>query len=546
MRKSVKSLLICAFFSFFPIFYSFSGPIYGFRIYLSDKANSTYSVDKPEEYLSQRAIDKRTRYNIAITEEDLPVNQSYISQIAAIDTAVKVWSVSKWTNTLTILCADTHALGDIRALDFVTGIRPVGVYYNNPSKVNKNVEQPLRAPEPDTSLYGFAFPQIALHNGHYLHNEGFRGEGMLIAILDGGWSKFDTFYNYLYVNNRIKGTYNLTPFTENLYENGFHGTACTSIIATNIPYQIVGTAPEADYLLIRSEEPGFELMIEEDLWARGAEIADSLGADVKSSSLGYHRFDDDTTITYSSCDGKTSIASIAATKAAHKGIIVCIAAGNEGANEWHKISRPGDAKDILCVGAVNKDSVYAWFSSCGPSFDGRVKPDVASCGWGTFVIDPEGLIMPGNGTSFATPVISGLSACLWQALPEYNSLEIMQFIRESGHQFLNPDTLLGYGIPDFYKAWLEHTKDKITETKNNYHFSVYPNPANNQIFLSNPEGKEVRYELFDVMGKIVRKEMEFSNNSVQLIDIQNITKGVYLLQIIEKNGNSEALRVVKN
>ena len=139
MRKSVKSLLICAFFSFFPIFYSFSGPIYGFRIYLSDKANSTYSVDKPEEYLSQRAIDKRTRYNIAITEEDLPVNQSYISQIAAIDTAVKVWSVSKWTNTLTILCADTHALGDIRALDFVTGIRPVGVYYNNPSKVNKNV-----------------------------------------------------------------------------------------------------------------------------------------------------------------------------------------------------------------------------------------------------------------------------------------------------------------------------------------------------------------------------------------------------------------------
>ncbi|MBO4232030.1 MAG: S8 family peptidase [Bacteroidales bacterium] len=546
MKKYTKLLIFYSFFSILALFSAFSQPNYCFRVYLANKANSAYSVDKPEEFLSQRAIDKRTRFNIEITEEDLPVNQSYISQIAATDTAVRVWSVSKWTNTLTIICSDTLALGDIRAMDFVTGIRPIGVYYQNEAPIDKNVEMPQRAPEPDTSLYGFAFPQIALHNGHYLHNEGFRGEGMLIAILDGGWSKFDTFYNYLYVNNRIKGTYNLTPFSENLYENGFHGTACTSIIATNIPYQIVGTAPEADYLLIRSEEPGFELMIEEDLWARGAEIADSIGADVISSSLGYTRFDDDTTITYSSCDGVTSIASIAATKAAHKGIIVCVAAGNDGAKDWHKISRPSDAKDILCVGAVNKDSAYAWFSSCGPSFDDRVKPDIASCGWGTFVISQEGLILPGNGTSFATPVISGLSACLWQALPEYNSLEIMQFIRESGHQFLNPDTLLGYGIPDFYKAWLEHTKDKIKETKNTNHFSVYPNPANNQIFLSNPEGKEVRYELFDIMGKMVKQECKFSNNSTQSIEIQNFTKGVYLLRIIEENGNSELVRVVKN
>ena len=552
MTKYSKISAILLFSFVFSHFFLISEPIFCFRIYLTDKNNSPYSIYKPEEFLSQRAIDKRERFNIAITEEDFPVNPNYISQIANTDPAIRVWTTSKWTNTLTILCKDTTSLPTIRNLDFVQSVQPVGYYDFN---LNKNVPQPdkkdfvspSRDSEPDTSYYGPAYPQIAIHNGHYLHNEGFKGKGMLIAVLDGGWTGCNTSENManLYSNNRISGEYEIIPYTEKIYNGTTHGTACTSIIGAALPYQMVGTAPEADFIFIRSEDPRCEIIIEEDYWARGAELADSLGADVISSSLGYTQFDNDSTITYSSCDGESSIASIAATKAAHKGIIVCIAAGNDGAKEWHKISRPSDAKDILCVGAVNKDSVYAYFSSCGPSFDGRVKPDVAACGWNTFVVNHEDSIKPGNGTSYATPVISGLAACLWQALPQYNSLEIMQFIRESGHQFTAPDTLLGYGIPDFYKAWLEHHNAGIKEVKNSNRFFAYPNPAQKTIFISNPEENPIRYEVFDITGKMVKREDNFSKNSIQTIDIQDFKSGVYLLLVIMENGRYEALRIVK-
>ncbi|MCQ2283748.1 MAG: S8 family peptidase [Bacteroidales bacterium] len=522
----------------------------GFRVYLTDKNDSPFDVSRPEEFLSQRAIDKRQRYNIAITEEDLPVNPAYVSALRNISDEIMIFTQSKWTNTVTLFCYDTTLLSQVRDLPFVEDVFPIDAYYFGKEATCAPGTFPFRDSTDvpvDTASYGAAYRQIAIHNGHLLHQEGYRGEGMLIAVIDGGWTGFNMIgaLHNLYLENRIVGTYNVLPHEDGIYNLTDHGTCCTSTIAADLPYDMIGTAPDASFAFIRTEDPPVERLFEEDFWVRGAEIADSLGADVISSSLGYHNFDDTLThhFDFSTCDGQWSIASQAATKAAHKGIVVCVAAGNEGMNSWHKLSRPSDAEDILCVGAVNVDSVYAPFSGCGPSYDGRVKPDVAACGWGTYVMREDGSIQSGNGTSFATPIIAGLSACLWQAIPQLNALEIMQIIRESGHQYQNPDTLLGYGIPNFYQAWQSHHTDAITHYTHHSNYRIYPNPTQGTTTLIVPEGTSVRYELFNIAGQLILALT--SESAATTIDLNQQVPGIYFLKIISENGSEEVIKLIK-
>lgn len=523
---------------------------YGCRVYLNNKDNSPYSVDQPQAFLSQRAIEKRQRYHIPITEEDLPVNPAYVLAIQNVSSDLHVWTQSKWTNTLTLFCDDTLHLADVRNLSFVDSIVPIDNYYVYHDSTSEFLSRgdSLTHDEVDTSFYGVAYRQIALHNGHLLHNEGYRGNGMLIAVLDGGWVGFDAIPSFqnLYNSGRIVGTFNVVPHEDGIYNQSDHGTCCTSTIACNLEYEMVGMAPDADFAFIRTEDCDVERLFEEDFWIRGAEIADSLGADVITSSLGYTEFDamSGCPTDYSTCDGRWSIASRAATLAAHKGIIVCVAAGNEGADSWHKVSRPGDADDILCVGAINVDSVYAYFSSCGPSYDGRVKPDVAACGWGTYVMRGSGNVEAGSGTSFATPIIAGLSACLWQAIPQLDALEIMQIIRESGNQYQNPDTLLGYGIPDFYAAWQHHHTDGVQQYQTLTQYAVSPNPCRSQIRLSNPKGNVVRTALFDLYGRQIMTTNASGDSSLQL-NLENLPSGLYLLKITDQNNRTEIKEIVK-
>lgn len=524
--------------------------LYGYRIYFADKQNSPFSISQPEAFLSQRAIDKRNRYGIGITEEDLPVNPAYLNTIRQLNADHRLWTVSKWTNTATLFCYDTSQIANVRAQNFVDSVISIDNYYfYNYSKQSDCRESTnTLVDEADTSIYGAAYRQIALHNGDKLHAEGFRGEGILIAVLDGGWTGFNQVgaLQNLYLENRILGTYNVIPHENDVYSLNDHGTCCTSTIACDLPYSMVGTAPDAEFVFIRTEDPPVERLFEEDFWVRGAEIADSIGADVISSSLGYHLFDDTIShhIDYSTCDGQWSIASRAATMAAHRGMIVCVAAGNEGMKPWHKLSRPSDAKDILCVGAVNVDSLYAPFSGCGPSFDGRVKPDVAACGWGTYVMRGDGSIQSGNGTSFATPIIAGLSACLWQAIPQLNSLEIMQIIRESAHQYNHPDTLMGYGIPDFYQAWLSHHTDNIEEYGRDQNYRVYPNPCHTQLTMFNPQEDDLRLELFDLSGRMTGTILRTQESAYQL-NLSHLSNGIYFLRIQNSQGVVEVKKIMK-
>ncbi|MBO4645434.1 MAG: S8 family peptidase [Bacteroidales bacterium] len=535
-----------------------------YRVYLHDKNNTPYNISQPEQFLSQRCLDKRVRYNIPVTEEDLPVNPAYLHEIGQASPQLRVLAVSRWLNTAVVCCPDTICMGYVRNLPFVDSVKAVG-YYDNFEELPAQESIPLSSGNNvgDSLMYGVGYGQIALHNGHLLHAEGYHGEGMLIAMLDAGWLGFDSspLLANLYENGQIWGTYNFVPGMNNVYTNHGHGTSCASIILSSIysDYDtLVGTAPAANMVFIRTEDPLSEQLIEEDFWVAGAELADSLGADVITASLGYTQFDDSTFVfDYSSCDGHTSVASLAATKAAHKGMVVCVAAGNEGSNPWHKLSRPSDAEDILCVGAVNADSLYASFSGCGPSYDGRVKPDVVSCGWDTYMVstymftgDNDSLYMytyisSGNGTSCATPDMAGLAACLWQALPQLTSLEIMQIIRESAHQYNAPDTLMGYGIPNIYQAWVEHRTDAVEEySTGTPAVSIFPNPSHDVFFIGNPEACSIQVCVFDASGRVMYAGKGFSRDSVQEINTSRWPCGFYFLRVQKQNGGTEMHKIV--
>ena len=508
-----------------------------YRIYLSDKNDSPYSIENPSEYLSQRAIDKRIRFNIPITEQDLPVNPQYKQQILAQEPLIQLLSVSKWMNTITIYCPDSTIVPQILNLPFVDSIKAVGNYILHDAPVYRNPENPVplvhnsSIPTKDAIDYGEGLAQIALLNGIPLHEEGFCGEGMLIAVIDGGFFGIETtsFYQELVNSGRFLGHYSLMPNFVDTLADGWdevHGTIVTSAMAANTNGELVGTAPGASYALIHTEWVGSEEIIEEDFWANGAEIADSIGADVVNSSLGYRMFPDfpQNDITYENMDGVHSIASRCATILGQKGVIVCVAAGNDGSSEFYHVNRPGDAFDILCVGACTSDSLIAAFSSHGPSYDGRVKPDITSQGVGTACIYPNDELSFANGTSLATPVAAGMCACLWQSMPQYSSTEIMQLIRESGHLYNNPNTEFGYGIPNFYQVYASHVGLNDYKPLN---ISVYPNPVTDKLILTNTDGNIQSISIYNNSGQLVL-QTTVPHSPILEIPVTNLPNGFYI------------------
>lgn len=526
-----------------------------YRISLSDKNNSPYSISNPSVFLSQRALDKRARFNIAITEQDFPVNPQYIQQIKAIDANIQVLCTSKWMNTVTIYCPDSTKPATISALPFVTNVLPVADYDLQGMKkqlqtFENNYVSIVSNPAKDSMAdldYGEGYRQIALHNGHLLHKEGFLGNGMLIAVFDAGWAGVDTsvYFHPLFENGQILGTRDLIPGRHNVFEGHYHGTIVTSTMAILAEGTLVGTAPKANYFFIRSEHPLSEELIEEDFWAQAAEIADSLGADVINSSLGYTTFRDfpQGDFTYEDVDGVTSIASRAATILGQKGVVVCVSAGNEGTSPWYHIGHPADAFDILAVGAANVMGHIAGFSSRGPSYDGRVKPDITSVGVNTTCIWPDDRLGEADGTSLACPVAAGLCACLWQALPEKTASEIMQIVRESSSCYNNPNDSLGYGIPDFYAAYQNHAHDGVPE-----HIiptaHIFPNPCTNQFNISSREDDIDRVELFSIDGKLVLSTCPDKHYYIS-VNVQDVPAGFYIGRIYLKNKQIQTFRIIK-
>lgn len=524
-----------------------------YRIYLSDKNNTPYTVDDPSAYLSQRAIDKRTRFNIPITEQDLPINPQYKQQILDLHPQMQSLAVSKWMNTFTVYCPDSTVVPQILNLPFVDSVWAVGNYVLHDVSVAQYPDNPVSMIHSiptsyrESIDYGEGLSQIALFDGIPLHEEGFLGEGMLIVVIDGGFFGIETtsFYQQLVNEGRFFGQYSLMPdFVDTLVSgSSTHGTIVTSTMAANTNAELVGTAPAASYAFIQSEWVGSEELVEEDFWANGAEIADSLGADVINSSLGYHNFPDfpQADVSYEDMDGQNSIASRCATILGQKGVIVCAAAGNEGNNEYYHIGRPADAFDILCVGACAADSIIAYFSSRGPSYDGRVKPDIISMGVQTACYYPDDMFSFADGTSLATPVAAGMCACLWQAMPDYTASEIMQMIRESGHLYDNPNPEYGYGIPDFYKVYTSHVG---INDHNPLKIRVYPNPVTDKLHLTNLDGGIQSISIYNAAGQLVL-QTAVPNSPILVIPVTNLPNGFYIGTVTLNNYQTATFKFVK-
>ena len=426
-------------------------PLYRYRVMLADKQETTYSLSKPQEFLSQKALERRERQGLAVDSTDLPVPSAYLSRLEA--EGVKVVGTSRWNNTALVETADTARMERVEALPFVTGVLKVWTSPDSipPRDANRKKQvNPFRQEFKD--YYGPAQNQVEMIEADKLHQAGFRGQGMTVAVIDGGFLNADAIP--LLQNVKIEGTRNFVHPGWDVYAELDHGMSVLSCMATNHPYTLVGTAPEASYWLFCSEDPDCECLAEEDYWAQAVEYADSVGVDVVNTSLGYYAFDDRSrNYRYRDLDGRTSLMTRSASMAADKGMIVVCSAGNSGDKQWKKITPPGDAENVITVGAVNKYGVLAPFSSVGNTADGRVKPDVVAVGLGSDVMGTDGNLRHANGTSFSSPIMCGMVACLWQACPELTAKEIIELVRRSGDRAVFPDNIYGYGIPDLWKAY---------------------------------------------------------------------------------------------
>lgn len=435
-----------------------------YLISFNDKAGTSFSLSNPDQFLSQRAIERRTRYNISIDSTDLPVNANYIESVRSAGN-VTILNVSKWLNQISIFTTDVAALSAINNLPFVKSTLPIASrisnnFFNilpddnftvasliNPNKVTGNTYQ-----------YGVSGAQVRIHNGQFLHNHGFRGENMQLAVLDAGFYHYDVLptFDSARNNNQILGTWDFVDREESVSEDDSHGMHCLSTIAANMPGTFVGTAPKTSFYLFRTEDVSSEYPIEEHNLVVAAERADSLGVDLCSVSLGYTEFSDPTfDYTYNDMNGNTTISAKGVDLAAKKGMLMVIAAGNEGSGTWHYISTPADADSCLTIGAVDTIKRVASFSSYGPSSDGRIKPDVAAVGRNAVVANSiTGLPSYGSGTSYACPNMAGITTCLWQAFPEASNMQIINTLQKSGNIYSNPNDRIGYGIPDVKKGFV--------------------------------------------------------------------------------------------
>lgn len=494
-------------------------------VYFNGKPNVQAFYDNPLTELSQRALDRRTNQNIALEVTDAPVEASYVSQVTA-STGITVMAQSKWLNALHIQGTQTD-INALKLLSFVSKIEFANKALNTTAKrvsetsTNKSKDKLKAAVD---YSYGNSANQIQMLNGQVLHQQNYTGEGKIIAVLDAGFPGVNTAqpFENLRNNNKILGGYDYTTRNNDFYTGDDHGTKVLSTMGGYKENSLVGTAPNASYYLFITEIDAFENPVEESLWVEAAEKADALGVDIITTSLGYfgERDNPDYNHTYSDMNGITTFISRGAEIAFSKGILVLASAGNEGSQVEKHIGAPADAVSVLAIGSVMANEVKSSFSSIGPSYDGRIKPDIMAQGTASVVSDPNGVIGTANGTSFSCPIMAGMAASLWQAFPSKTNKEIRQMILASADRYTNPDNNYGYGIPNF-GATLS-VDSFIAEAS----FSVYPNPTKNEVSFSFlTENNTASVIIYSVLGqKLIEGKI---TNSNPVLSLQSLQSGLY-------------------
>lgn len=511
----------------------------------SDKSNNRYTLSDPAAFLSQKSIERRQLQGIALTEEDLPVSPAYVEAVRELGCEIR-YSI-KWFNGVLVSLSDESQAASIEKLSFVREVkRLVSDTERKPVRRDKFPEvYPLSADEfaPSTLKssrydYGQAERQISMMKGHVLHEKGYDGKGVIIAVIDGGFTNADKMFKNLWDSNRILGTYDFVDSGPMSFSKSNHGTNVLSTIGAEESGKIVGTAPQASFYLLRTEAGDFEDIVEEYHWVKAAEYADSVGAHVINSSLGYSEFDDASqNHTYQDMDGNTTPAAKGADIAASKGILICISAGNSGADPWKYITTPADADSVVCVGAVDRNGNYAYFSSIGPSSDGDVKPSVVAMGVSSTVLTPNNSVGTSNGTSFSSPIAAGSFACLRQAFPTASNMIIIEKVQESASLAQNPTDKLGYGLPDFEKAFelLNQTGIKtpvVSDALKTNHFTV--RHIGDKTFVIEAKQKSsaaVNVDLFTMQGKKVFATTISNITEEAMVTVPALSKGMYIFQI---------------
>ncbi len=513
-------------------------------VYFNAKPNSQTFTNDPLKMLSQRALDRRTNQNIPLDFKDVPVETAYISQVKNAS-GITVMAKSKWLNALHIRGSQAN-INALASLSFVSKVDFADKSLNQIGRIAKNSKAQKVNKTQKIKIdyaYGSSSNQIQMLNGQALHQQNFTGSGKIIAVMDGGFPGVNTAqpFQRLRNNNQILGGYNYVSRNPNVYTADSHGTLVLSTMGGYKENSLVGTAPDASYYLFITEDTASENPVEESLWVEAAERADSLGVDIINTSLGYFEFDNQAyNHTYSEMNGSTAFMTRGSEVAFSRGMLLVTSAGNSGNSSNPYIAVPADGITVLAIGAVNSLEILTSFSSIGPSFDGRIKPDIMAQGQAAVVSDPAGNIVTANGTSFSSPIMAGMVACLWQAFPQKTNQEIRELIVKASDRFSAPNNQYGYGIPDFALA----VRNQLTiESNNDDDFIVYPNPASDTISFALPaKFTNGIIAIYSILGqKVLEQSIKPETAAISLKSLQ---EGLYFY-ILETDGFSKKGKIIK-
>ena len=533
-----KKLLLIGFIFFHCLSYSQEDA----WVFFNAKENVEDALSNPITILTQKAIDRKMNHGVEIDFRDVPVNESYITQIKNA-AGISVWAKSKWFNAVHVRGSETD-INALLGLGFVDHVEFANRDLNSSRMLipvgDKFESEGLRV----NFTYGNTENQVEMLNLHLLHQMDYTANGITVAILDAGFANvnnLDGFERLRNAGNLLNG-YDFVNRVDDefAFSGNDHGTKVLSTMAGFVQDEFVGTAPDASYYLFRTEDVFSENPVEESYWVEAAERADSLGVDVINTSLGYKGYDN---INYSyaaeDLDGETAYITRGANIAADKGLLLVNSAGNSGASG---VNAPADAAGVFSIGAVDANGDYASFSSQGSLNQPTHKPDVMARGAASFVISFAGTIVQNNGTSFSSPILAGAVACLWQALPEMTNVQIMDFIRQSSSQYETPDFMMGYGIPDFNLALdIGLTVQSSTQIE----FKAFPNPVTDQLqFIFPNEIEQAQLFIFDILGKLVY-DLTLSDNE-NVINLESLASGLYLARFQGDNNTSKTFKLIKD
>ena len=494
--------------------------------------------------LSQKAIDRKQNHNIAIDERDVPVNETYISDLKS-QTGITVMAKSKWFNAVHIRGTEED-INALSSLSYVESIDFADKNLNTSSRSASNVNKTEIEDETIVFTYGDTQNQVEMINVDNLHLDDFTGEGITIAVMDSGFPNVNTMdaFQRLRGNNDLLDGYDFVDRTSDVYAftGSNHGTKVLSTMAAFIQDEYVGTAPDASFYLFRTEDTASENPVEESYWVEAAERADSLGVDMINTSLGYRVFDNaNYDYTPEDMNGQVTFISKGASIAAEKGILVVVSAGNAGATDWQTVGAPADSPNVLSIGAVDANGDYVWFSSQGSDAQvGYQKPDVVARGGAAYVIDQNNSIVQNNGTSFSGPIMCGGIASLWQAIPDASPTEVKDYVRQSASQFTMPDNFLGYGIPDLDLA---RTIALAVDEEFIEALSFYPNPVETELNLVIPsDAIQIELSIYNQLGQQVLYKVIQSES--KKLDVSNFATGIYILRLSTES-DSKIFRFIK-